>query len=221
MRHKYRTIAVIIGALVAVIVVWLWVWNRTPQSNGVDQRQTESVIDEDKVTTMQNVVSDHRDQPQTANSSSPKELIGSIYDEELGYTQKAVEAAEDTISHFDTSSYLRWRPVRIDPKAYLNGSYLNDGSMPERIRISPFPDVSLIAVKSKYTIMQDIQSALWEGSIVGSDNGRVEITIVGGDSNPAFSVRIVQYPQVIQIFQTDISDVYLALETNPNPSISE
>lgn len=149
-------------------------------------------------------------------AQSPKELVRSIYDYDLSYRQQAEAAAESMISYFDPKSYLRWTPVRLEPNSILQGDYLREGAMPQVVRVSPFPDVTYTATQTEYTIREFIDSAKWKGAIVGTDSGRIEITIVGGSRNPTMSIRIIDVPQSFGITPTDVPNTYVAIEANPN-----
>ena len=146
-----------------------------------------------------------------------KELVRSIYDFGVEYRVRAVKSAEDSVQHYDRNSYLRWEPISVDPDSVLAGSYLIDGAMPESIAITPFPDISIVADQTDYVVMEHIQSATWKGSIRGTPNGQVEISIVGGVGNPGFVIRFLNYTNLISIHPTDdAGDVYIAIEGNPH-----
>lgn len=153
----------------------------------------------------------------SSGEETPKEFVESIYDFGLEYRVVAIKAAEDMIQHYDRDSYLRWKAISIDPDSHLAGSYLKDGAMPKSIAVTPFPDVSIVADQTDYQVMEHIQSAIWTGSIRGTESGQVEISIVGGVGNPGFVIRFLNYPNLINIYPTeDVADVYIAVEGNPN-----
>lgn len=155
------------------------------------------------------------------NTQDPKELISSIYDFGPDYRDLATRVVEDTIQHYDPSSYVRWSPVRIEPLSYLNWSYLEEDALPNAISITLFPDVSYVATQTEYQIFSDSEGAIWYGSIHGSEDGRVEITIVGGARNPSFVIRVIDHPNLYQVFPTDAPNVYMVVEPNPNQILSE
>jgi hypothetical protein len=142
--------------------------------------------------------------------------VQSIYGYELDYRQKAQAAAEEYVAALSSEMILRWRAVRIDPANFLTGSYLINGSMPKTFQISPFPDTVFIVSETDYTIWEINESASWKGSIVGSDDGRVEISIVGGVTSPGFVIRIFDGPSVIGIAPLEGADQYIAMEGNPH-----
>ena len=159
------------------------------------------------------------DRENTALESSddgPTELFESIYDRGREYANRAQAASDDTISHFDQDSIARWRPVFLDVNALIDGEYLSEGSVPDTVRISPFPDISYVAIKTNYVISPNNSGAIWSGSIVGSENGTVQITVVGDESDPALVIRIYDYPRSFDIFQSSSPDVYMVLEGNPH-----
>lgn len=151
-------------------------------------------------------------------AESPQEIIRSIYDFDRGFQESAQAAAEGFIAPFSPGSVIRWRPVRLEPGNFLTGSYLEDGSMRSSFQITPFPEAVFKVVEKKYTIRDWIESAHWEGSIVGSiyEYERVDITVVGGVDSPKFIIKIINGPQIISIVPTDTPDVYVAIEANPN-----
>jgi len=161
------------------------------------------------------------EQPSSGEEAT-KELVESIYDFGLEYRARAVKAAEDRMQHYDRDSYLRWEPISIDPASHLTGSYLKNGAMPESIAITPFPDISIVADQVDYHVMEHIQGAIWKGSIRGTENGQVEISIVGGVETPGFVIRFLNYPSLVNIHPTDDSgDFYIAVEGNPNQRYSD
>jgi len=149
-------------------------------------------------------------------NSQPPEILKSIYEFDRDYQETAQRAAENYVALFWPGSVVRWRPVRLETEAFLSGSYLDDGAITTSFKISPFPDTVFTVVEDKYTIMKGAESLFWEGSIVGSDYGRVEITIVGGTETPGFIIRIIDGSKIFSIAPTETPDVYVALEGNPH-----
>jgi len=146
----------------------------------------------------------------------PQEIVRSIYDYDLDYREAAQQAADSHIALFSSDSVTRYRPVRLEPSNFLTGSYLDEGSVATSFSISPFPDTTFTVVATKYTIREYTESASWEGAIVGSDDGRVLIKIIGGVDDPGFIIKITNGPQVISIVPTLTTDAYIALEGNPH-----
>lgn len=204
----------IIAIVILVIAISAyWVVDRREFQLG-RQSEVEEIIPEPKIEHDRQAAKE--DLPTIrSDGEPPREIVHSIYDNNLEYRQKAQAAAESYITPFTSDSIRRWRPVLVDPSDFLSGSYLDIGSVPETIQISPFPDISFTAVQSNYTIMESIESASWEGVIVGSDDGRIELNIVGGVDNPAFVIKIYYGPQIISISPTEAPDVYVAIEGNP------
>jgi len=158
--------------------------------------------------------------PEPAAKDEVPELVGSIYSREIGYRAKATKAAEDMMQHFHPDSYLRWEPISIEPIDILTGDFLVDGTMPSSISVSPFADVSVVADQERYLIMEASNSAIWSGKIRGSENGRVEISIVDVDG-PVFTVRFRNYSSAISLLQSETPNFYVAIEANPHIWYSE
>jgi len=150
------------------------------------------------------------------------EYAQSIYDFDLSYQQRALVAADEYIAAFDADAILRWRPLHVDPIAILVRDYMHEDAMPERLLITPFEDLKFEAVRIDYQILGHIESANWKGRLVGAHTGRVDVAIVGGESNPSFLLKIVlgpdDQPMVYSIVPTLESDVYVAIEGNPHKS---
>lgn len=144
-----------------------------------------------------------------------REMIRSIYDADLGFRKAAQQASEDYVARLDSERFTRWQAVRIEPDKFLDGSYLDEGSVPGSFTISPFPDETFVIAETKYTIRDAAESVSWAGEIVGTDAGRIEISIVGG-KQPGFVIRIFNGPQIIAILPTQMPGVYVSLEGNPN-----
>ncbi|MDJ0709587.1 MAG: hypothetical protein QNJ14_04310 [Woeseiaceae bacterium] len=158
--------------------------------------------------------------PPAEETKVPKELVSSIYDRGLEFREMATSAAENLIQHYPRESYNRWAPVRIDPFSIMNGSYLDEGAMPETISVTPFPDVSFVADQTRYTVMEESHGAVWRGKIRGSDVGEIEVSIVSAFETPAFVIRVMNFPNpTIVIAPTgenpvDSPDLYMAVESN-------
>ena len=149
------------------------------------------------------------------DSQALPELIGSVHDYGLQFRETAHRAAEELVGGFDPISMVRWRSVRLDPTEILDGSYLDKGAMPKSFQITPFPDTTFTVVESRYTIRSFTESAVWEGTVSGTDSGRVEISIVGGIDDPAFVIKIFNHPQFVSISATGPENAYVAIEGNP------
>jgi hypothetical protein len=129
-------------------------------------------------------------------------------------------ASEEFVARLDPEQFTRWQAVQIEPDEFLDGSYLEEGSVPLFFTISPFPDETFAVVETKYTIRG--ASVSWAGKIIGSDAGRIQIHIVGGSEQPEFVIRIFNGPQTIAILSTEMPGVYVSLEGNPHgpPSLA-
>jgi len=185
----------------------------TPKAALPNTRETPMAVhdadEEEQQTSKQHSVGEEAQQ-------TPREIVNSIYDYDLDYRINAQAAAERKVAPFSPDSVLRWRPVRIKPASILTGNYLEEESMPKSFQVTPFPDITVTVIEIKYTIMDHIEQASWEGAIVGSDHGRVEISIVGGVDNPAFVIKIINETQIISISPTEMPGAYVAIEGNPH-----
>jgi len=156
------------------------------------------------------------DEPPSPPSDLGPELIHAIAEYDVEYQVRANSVAQDLMQHWPEESYIRWRPVRIEPRSFLSRSHMDDGAMPNTISITPFPDVTIVADVSDYMIIDANDDAIWKGQIRGADGGYVEVTIVGEVDNPSFSIRISSTRHSFNIFSTDVPEVYVAMEINPN-----
>jgi hypothetical protein len=147
----------------------------------------------------------------------------SIYNFDLDYQQKAQLAAEAYLAPWGADAVLRWRPLHVDPNAILLAGYMQPNAMPEKLTFSPFEDMVFEAVRTDYQIHGHIESANWKGRLIGAHIGRVELAIVGGESNPSFVLKILSGSDdqlmVYSIVPTFESDVYVAIEGNPYQSL--
>lgn len=147
---------------------------------------------------------------------APQEIVKSVHDNDLEFRTAAESAAEQKVSMFSPESVSRWRPVRLDPESILNGDLLEPGSMPNTIKISPFPDTTYVVSETKYTIRKHTGSISWTGKISGIENGTVEIHARGSVNSPTFSIKIFDPPRFFSITPTETDDAYLAIEGNPH-----
>jgi len=140
------------------------------------------------------------------------EVVTSIYKQDLAYRVMAQRVAEEMIEHHETSRYLRWEPVRIDPLQMINGSYLRDGALPRSLSIKPFTDANFVVDQTDYTVYSEDDGAVWEGMIRGVKYGKVIITISGGLETPSFDIGIYTHQHRIRVLPTDVATVYIAIE---------
>lgn len=146
---------------------------------------------------------------------NPREMLGSIYDADLAFRKAAQSASEDFVARLFPGAFTRWQAVHIDPDEFLTGSYLEEGSVPQSFTISPFPDQTFTVVETKYNIWDETESASWTGKLVATDDGTVDIGIVGVEQ-PGFVIRIFNGPQTIEILPTEMPEVYVSVELNPH-----
>lgn len=214
MRLVYVVIAGILVAILGYVLFW---------HPGLPNRQTSAVDTSYETATSGRYNSSPSLDPMRGSETAAeetersKELISSIYDYGPEYREKAIKAAEDLIQYYPRESYNRWRPIRVDPFSFLNGSYLEEGAMPKTISVTPFPSDSFVADQIQYTIFDgSTKGAIWRGKIRGSEIGQIEVSIGGGIESPDFLIRVMNYPNpTITISSTESSDVYMAVEVNP------
>ena len=155
---------------------------------------------------------------------SAVEFAQSIYIFDLEYQERAQVAAETYLASFGSDAVLRWRPLHVNPRSILLTSYMQPGAMPERLILSPFEELTFEAVQTDYRIREKLESAGWQGRLVGAHSGRVNLDIVGGETNPSFVLKIIsgpdEQPMVYSIIPTFESDVYVAIEGNPHQTIN-
>ena len=144
------------------------------------------------------------------------ELIHSISEYEIEYQTRAESVANELMQHWPKESYVRWRPVRIEPGEVLKGDFLKSGAMPTSLRLSPFPDIELFVHQTGYAAFEHINQALWDGAVLDSDDSSVRITIVGVVEGIGFVIDVWNSPNKYHIFATDSLDVYVAVEVRVN-----
>ena len=158
------------------------------------------------------IISCAGDDSPSPNTDLGPELIHAIAEYDIEYQTRAKTIAQDQMQHWPDESYVRWRPVRIEPSVVLNHDFLKAGAMPASLSLSPFPDTRIYARQTKYTAFEHINQALWEGTIPNSDHGTVRVTIVGMDEGTAFVINVWNPPNTYHIAASDSLDVYVAIE---------
>jgi len=187
-----------------------------PEDQNPKQTETKGEEPDSQVTTPEN--------SSGGDADDAVQYGQSIYNFDLDYQQRAQLAAEAYVTPMGSDAVLRWRPLYVDPKSILQTSYLQPDAMPERLVISPFDDLIFEAVRTEYEVFGAIESAQWQGKLVGSYSGNVTIGIVSGEPNPEFVLKIIvgpdEHPMIYSIIPTFESDVYLAIEGNPHQTIN-
>jgi hypothetical protein len=145
------------------------------------------------------------------------ELVHSIKEYDIEYQSRAEAVTNELMQHWPKESYVRWRPVRIDPSEFLNGDSLVFGAMPTSLRLSPFPDVELNVHLTKFNAVDHMDAAAWTGEVVNSRSSYVRISLIGMRVGPAFLIKIWNPPNKYQLFATDSLDVYVAVEIRVDP----
>lgn len=159
-------------------------------------------------------------EPDSPATTPYQEIVHSISEYDVEYQNRARAVAEEMMSHWPEESYVRWRPVRIEPSEVLQDEILSDSAMPELLQLTLYPDTIVSAQKTRYKYMEETGGAIWEGVIPGFELSRVEIGIVTATGDTAFVIRIWDSPKHYYILATDYPDVYVALEGRVKPSAS-
>jgi hypothetical protein len=161
------------------------------------------------------IVRELDDSPNSHNNQPLVEIVTSIYEQDPTYRDMAQRVVEEMVKHHETSRYLRWEPVRIEPSQIIDGSYLKDGAIPRSLAIAPFRDARFVVDQTNYTIYSENDGAIWEGEIRGFNYGKVIITIGGGIDTPSLEIGIYSHQNRIHVFPTDVATVYIAIEIDP------
>ncbi len=150
---------------------------------------------------------------------STGEIVRSIYEYDIEYQERARDVATEKMSHWPEESYVRWRPVRVEPKQVLQEKSISENALPEFIQLTVFPDLIVNAQNTGYFFDDANGGAIWSGVIPGFDLSNVEISIVdftdklaGTEDRLAFVIRIWIPPRHLYVFPTDDLDVYVAIE---------
>lgn len=163
------------------------------------------------------IVSCGRSDPDSVATTPHQEIVHSISEYGIEYKDRARVVSEEMMSHWPAESYLRWRPVRIEPSEVLRDDILSASAMPQFLSLTPFPDVTLVAQRASYLPIESTGGAIWEGVIPTSETSNVRVNIVSATGHIAFAVEIWDPPKKYYIFATDSPDVYVAIEGQINP----
>ncbi len=149
--------------------------------------------------------------------AAAQQVIHDISKFDSSFQDRARAIVEEKMSRYPEETYLRWRPVQIDPDDVLREHYLEPDAMPASLWLSPFSDVNLFAKRREYTPLRYSKfdyanSAIWEGHIDGDENTSVRITVVGSEDGPGFVIEISDPPRKYSVRPTDERDVYVAIE---------
>ena len=154
-----------------------------------------------------------------SGSASDEEIVHSIFEYDIEYQERARAVVEEKMYHWPEESYVRWRPVRIEPSEVLQEELVSDNAMPASLQLTLFHDLIVSAQRTGYTYIEATGDAIWEGVIPGFELSRVEITIVdttdklmNTEERIAFVIRIWYPPRHFYILPTDDLDVYVAME---------
>ncbi len=152
-------------------------------------------------------------------SASAEEIVHSIFEYDFEYQERARAGAAEMMKHMSEESYVRWRPVRVEPNEVLREKIDSDDALPESLQLTLFPDMIVSAQRTRYSYIETTGDAIWEGVIPGFENSRVEITIVDSTDKLAnkperitFVIRIWDPPRHSYILPVDDQDVYVAIE---------
>lgn len=148
-----------------------------------------------------------------------EEVVHSIFEYDIEYQERARAVVAEMMYHWPEESYVRWRPVRVEPSAVLEEDIASDYAMPALLQLTVFPDIIVSAQRTRYSYFEASGNAIWEGVIPGFALSRVEITIVDStdklantEDRIAFVIRISDPPRHFYIHPTDDLDVYVAIE---------
>jgi len=214
--HNMRKPIVVMALLIVCMTAFIIYKNSQVARAPADSSQTTSI---ESLGHPSSESTDAQERPYT-DKEPAREMVKSVYDLGLDYRVAAQKAVEDRMQHYPRDSYLRWEAIRVDANLYLAGSYRDEGALPASIALTPFPDISIVADRTEYTVMEHVQGAIWRGSIRGTENGHVEISIVKGDESPEFVIRFLSYPNLISISPLDGNKgLYVAVEGNPDYEI--
>jgi hypothetical protein len=152
-------------------------------------------------------------------TASGEEVVHSIFEYDVEYQERARAVVAEMMYHWPEESYVRWRPVRIEPREVLQEEIVSDNAMPASLQLTLFHDMIVSAQRTRYMYIEATGDAIWEGVIPGFENSRVEITIVdttdkfaNTEERIAFVIRIWAPPRHFYILPTDDLDIYVAME---------
>lgn len=157
--------------------------------------------------------------PEAVSNSidSPKEVLMSIYDSDRTLREESQVEAARFMSEFDPIgiSVLRWEPVLVNATSLINGSPMQEDSVVEQFKISPFPHVSFVATKGEYRIWEANNQASWIGSLDRGASGTIEIAIQLDEKNrPLFLFNIHTETHDFAIVPTELYGTYIAMDAN-------
>ncbi len=64
-------------------------------------------------------------EPNSPTTTPYQEIVHSISEYDVEYQNRARAVAEEKMSHWPEESYVRWRPVRIEPSEVLQDEILS------------------------------------------------------------------------------------------------
>lgn len=148
-----------------------------------------------------------------------EEIIHSIYEYDFEYQERARAVAAAKMYHWGEDSYVRWRPIRIEPREVLQDEISSDNAMPISLQLTVFPDLIVNAQRERYTYIKATGDAIWNGVIPGFELSGVEITIVdmtdklaNTEERISFVIRIWDPPRHWYIYPADDLNTYVAIE---------
>ena len=148
-----------------------------------------------------------------------EEVVHSVFEFDNEYQERARAVVAEMMSHWPEESYVRWRPVRIEPSEVLQDEISSENAMPASLQLTVFPDLIVSAQRTSYTYSEASRGAIWEGVIPGFELSRVEVSIVDSTDKLAntperiaFAIKIWDPPRRFHILPTDDLDVYVAIE---------
>jgi hypothetical protein len=152
-------------------------------------------------------------------TASGEEVVHSIFEYDIEYQERARAVVAEKMYHWPEESYVRWRPIRIEPREVLREEIVSDNAMPASLQLTLFHDMIVSAQRTRYMYIEATGDAIWEGVIPSFENSRVEITIVdttdkfaNTEERIAFVIRIWAPPRHFYILPADDLDIYVAME---------
>lgn len=157
------------------------------------------------------------------NRAEPDELLQPVHSHDIALRQASAEAADRLLAEIDSESIVRWRGIYVDSQMILPARTVSDLQDPDakpadRLRISPFPDVSFVVTKRRFDRHQT--SATWVADITEGGNGYVDAHLVPDDDGQLsifFNIRSDKGN--FNLAPTDLDRFYVIAEANPHRSL--
>ncbi len=223
MTHTNKVIAVLVTAV--AVGVLLSVFNTGNNSSGtyrqddlagingvVSDIQPADSIDEREHSLLS------REIEKTSNQQSVYDYLSVIGSDDLRAFERAQRIADESMQRYPADFAIRWAPIQVEDVNLALMDSADDGprdKMPRhRIRISPFPGVTIVAENEWF---RDTGYGFsWRGKVVEGVNGSVSIHSVPEEAfgiNVAF-VSVNSDLGAFRIEPTSEPDIYVVYEAN-------